>query len=97
MTDQHKSDIPHIPVAVSLPAGPETEGRWAEPYMSKGKIVLCTRRPLSQAEVRFGLRSVISASTVARLKEFQAAEDSKAEEYRKAREIPALPHRSSGP
>ncbi|MFI0366793.1 hypothetical protein ACH35V_02870 [Actinomadura sp. 1N219] len=62
---------------------PEPKGRWAVPYLSDrtGQPTVYTRRPLQPPEVRFGLRSCLSAGTLERLKLLMAEEDEKYEQY----------------
>ncbi|MEU8345291.1 hypothetical protein AB0C74_26625 [Spirillospora sp. NPDC048832] len=63
--------------------GTRPEWRWAAPYLSDrtGRPTVFTRRPLTQPEVAFGLRSCLSAETLERLKALMAEEDEKYEMY----------------
>ncbi|NVI92395.1 hypothetical protein [Actinomadura sp. BRA 177] len=79
----HKNDIPHISHEDPLPVRPEPQGRWACPYLS-GKTdrpTVFTRRPLTPAEVAFGLQSCLVADTLERLKVLMDREDEKHAEY----------------
>ncbi|MFI0485324.1 hypothetical protein [Actinomadura sp. 9N215] len=75
--------VPRIDHTDPLPSVPEPKGRWAVPYISDrtGQPTVYTRRPLQPPEVRFGLRSCLSADTLERLKVLMSEEDEKYERY----------------
>jgi hypothetical protein len=66
-----------------LPECPEPETRWACPYISDktSKPTVFTRRPLTPAEVAYGLKSCLVADDLARLAVLMKHEDDKHEEY----------------
>ncbi|TDD29288.1 hypothetical protein E1287_31280 [Actinomadura sp. KC06] len=66
-----------------LPARPEPEGRWAEPFLSdrSGMWTVLTRRPLTRGQIHFGLRSIVAAQTMERLRRQMAEQDEKWDEY----------------
>lgn len=75
----HRTDIPRISHEDPLPEQPKPEGRWGEPYISNktGNPTIATRRPLTVAEINFGLRSLLAADTWERLQALQDEEDRK--------------------
>ncbi|WP_067491647.1 hypothetical protein [Actinomadura hibisca] len=78
-----------------LPGGVEDTWRWAMPYirLADGKWVCHTRRPLSLAEIYYGLQPSVEAVTKAELEPL-VEEDAKYLKYREER-VPRSDHRGT--
>lgn len=77
--ESSKNDIPYVSHEDPFPPEPERKERWAMPYISDrtGKPTVFTRRPLTSAEVQYGLQSCLVADDLERLKILMKQEDEK--------------------
>ncbi|TMQ91376.1 hypothetical protein ETD83_31255 [Actinomadura soli] len=81
--EPRKGYVPVVSEYDPLPAQPEPQGRWAEPYLSdkSGMWTVLTRRPLTRGQIHFGLRSIVAAQTLERLRRQMSEQDEKWAEY----------------
>jgi hypothetical protein len=76
------SKIPFISPEDPLPNPPQSEGRWALPFVSKDGLWQCyLRKPLTKAEELAGLLYVVYAKDRDELEKLQAHEDEKAARF----------------